>query len=63
MSTDVLEVKCIECGADVVLIQPPDHSEFVPSGYCPKCRCFHYVSYNSAGEMQINASRKMIEIQ
>lgn len=59
--TDSMTVPCIECGASVTLTQPRDHSEYVPSGKCPKCGLFHYVSWTIDGDMQVNAARQMIE--
>lgn len=58
--SDALTVRCIECKAEVTLRQPRDHSEYLPSGHCPKCGLFHYVSYTLDGDMQVNASRQMI---
>lgn len=55
--SDTITVKCIECGTTVTLTQPIDHSEYVPSGKCPQCDVFHYVSYSMDGDMRVNATR------
>jgi predicted nucleic-acid-binding Zn-ribbon protein len=54
--TDSVTVPCIKCGTSVTLTQKGG-GEFAPSGKCPKCGMFHYVSFDSAGEMRVNASQ------
>ena len=37
-------VKCLNCGTELELHQPEDHSEYTPAGTCPVCGHVHFLS-------------------
>lgn len=55
-------VECPTCEGFVVLYQPREHSEYVPSGTCPNCssHVFMFLCINEGGELttQIRATEK-----